>query len=63
MERVTDAVAEVFAIDLNRDLLMHKKVALTTKIACPSNDRKRPPNVPQRYANQAMHARYALHAR
>ena len=23
----------------------------------------RPPNVPQRYANQALHARYALHAR
>jgi len=22
----------------------------------------RPPNVPQRYANQVMHARYALHA-
>jgi hypothetical protein len=23
----------------------------------------RPPNVPQRHANQARHARYALHAR
>jgi len=23
----------------------------------------RPPNVPQRHANQATHARYALHAR
>ena len=23
----------------------------------------RPPNVPQRHANQAMHARYAVHAR
>src|SRR5437870_3568723 len=42
----------------------HNKKGLDCSVFDSKLDRttNRPPNVPQRYANQALHARYALHA-
>jgi hypothetical protein len=40
----------------------HKKVASNLRSRTATHDGKRPPNVPQRDADQAAHARYAVHA-
>ena len=42
------------------ELLAAKRIMADRTVNNPTH---RPPNVPQRHANQAMHAQYAVHAR
>src|SRR6266545_2153687 len=59
---VTTNATRISSLSLYSAYHCHPIGALARTSACSINLTRRPPNVPQRHANQARHAWYAVHA-